>query len=72
MIKRFYFLLIFILAGLCPKAQFDTSFAKKNIRLCIDSLVYGFKTNKPRTCLAWYMLETGMGINVASNDTQSL
>lgn len=44
MIKRFYFLLIFILAGLCTRAQFDTSFAKKNIRLCIDSLVYGFKT----------------------------
>lgn len=43
MIKRFYILLSFcFLASFC-QAQFDTSFAKKNIRICADSMAYGFR-----------------------------
>lgn len=40
---RIIVLSIFILPHLSGKAQFDTSFAKKNIIICADSLAYGFK-----------------------------
>jgi hypothetical protein len=44
MLKRLSLLFI-LLAFLCPaKAQFDTTFAKSNIRRCADSLVRGFRT----------------------------
>jgi len=43
MIKRIYILLSFCSFAMAGKAQFDTSFAKKNIRICADSLAYGFR-----------------------------
>ncbi len=47
MIKRLLFTGIFVFSILCSRAQFDTSFAKANMRRCADSLVYGFKTRDP-------------------------
>ena len=44
MSKRFYFISFFLLFFLAADAQFDTAFAKKNIRRCADSLAMGFKT----------------------------
>jgi hypothetical protein len=43
MTKRLYILLFFCCFAIAGKAQFDTSFAKKNIRICADSLSYGFR-----------------------------
>ncbi len=35
--------MVFFLNSLCGKAQFDTSFARQNIRRCADSLTQAFK-----------------------------
>lgn len=44
MLKRILlFIFLFFAARHCP-AQFDTSFARKNINRCADSLVKGFRT----------------------------
>jgi len=42
--KRLYLLFTFLFSFSLAHSQFDTSFAKANIRLCADSLAYGFKT----------------------------
>jgi hypothetical protein len=44
MIKRQYLLLFFLFSFSGAHSQFDTAFAKKNIRQCADSLAYGVKT----------------------------
>lgn len=44
MIKRFFPVISCCLFFTCAQAQFDTSFIKKNIRHCADSLTFGFKT----------------------------
>ncbi len=44
MIKRLPFLICLLLLVGTSRAQFDTSFARTNIRNCADSLVKGFKT----------------------------
>ena len=44
MIKRLYLLLFFLLSISGAYSQFDTAFAKKNIRQCADSLASGFMT----------------------------
>jgi hypothetical protein len=44
MIKRLFILYFFFLFYGKTQAQFDTLFAKANIRNCADSLCYGFKT----------------------------
>ena len=44
MIKRFPILILLVLLVGTSHAQFDTSFAKANIRTCADSLVKAFKT----------------------------
>ena len=44
MIKRFSLAISLSLIFYCSQAQFDTSFIKKNIRHCADSLTYAFKT----------------------------
>ena len=44
MIKRLYILLFFLFFFTASYSQFDTAFAKTNIRKCADSLTYGFKT----------------------------
>ena len=43
MIKRFYFIAVFLLLLSASYSQFDTAFAKTNIRRCADSLALGFK-----------------------------
>jgi hypothetical protein len=43
MIKRYSFTISFALIFYCSPAQFDTTFAKTNIRRCADSLVAGFR-----------------------------
>ena len=44
MIKRFSIVAIFVLLAGSSYAQFDTVFAKTNIRLCADSMAMGFKS----------------------------
>ncbi len=44
MIKRPLLSISLLFIVCCSQAQFDTSFIKKNIRHCADSLTYGFKT----------------------------
>jgi hypothetical protein len=44
MIKRFFVIIIFSFLFSGSHAQFDTAFARANIRRCADSLVTGFKT----------------------------
>jgi hypothetical protein len=44
MIKRPFLVLFFLFSISRAYSQFDTSFAKKNIRQCADSLTYGFRT----------------------------
>lgn len=44
MTKRSFFLIFFMACALLSEAQFDTSFAKRQMRQCIDSFVTGFKT----------------------------
>jgi hypothetical protein len=44
MIKRFFIILSLGFIYCSSPAQFDTTFAKANIRKCADSLVSGFKT----------------------------
>ena len=44
MLKRLSLLFILLLFLFPAEAQFDTSFAKSNIRRCADSLVHGFRT----------------------------
>ena len=44
MIKRLTLVISLLFLVCCSQAQFDTSFIKKNIRHCADSLTYGFKT----------------------------
>jgi hypothetical protein len=43
MIKRICFVQVLAFFFLASPAQFDTAFAKKNIRLCADSLTRGFR-----------------------------
>jgi hypothetical protein len=44
MIKHLSLAISLSLIVYCSQAQFDTSFIKKNIKHCADSLTYGFKT----------------------------
>jgi hypothetical protein len=44
MMKRLYTFLFFFFLFTVAHAQFDTAFAKFNIRKCADSLTYGFKS----------------------------
>ena len=43
MIKRLSLISFLFFIVCTSKAQFDTSFVKKNIRQCADSMMYGFK-----------------------------
>ena len=44
MLKRFFISAIIVFSLQSSHAQFDTVFAKTNIRLCADSMTTGFKT----------------------------
>jgi hypothetical protein len=44
MLKRSSLLSSLLFAFIATNAQFDTAFAKKNIRICADSMAYAFKT----------------------------
>jgi hypothetical protein len=46
MMNRSFFLLGFSCIALWSSAQFDTSFAKTNVKKCVDSLIYGFKAKE--------------------------
>ncbi len=50
---RLYFIFTLLVAGLHAEAQFDTSFAGKNLKICADSLTYCFKA-KNWECFARY------------------
>lgn len=44
MIKRLSLAISLLFVICCSQAQFDTSFIKRNIKYCADSLTYGFKS----------------------------